>query len=240
MSSINWKNNKVLAVIPARGGSKGIPRKNLARLAGRSLIEHVAGVVAKLDWLDHAVVSTDDEKIAEEGRRHGLDVPFMRPAELSGDHATAVDTWRHAWIASEQAYGLRFLQSVLLQPTSPLRTPDDVEQAVRLLTDRACSSVVTVSRSPAHLTPELMLRIDDRGYLAPYLADGLTYTSRQMVGAYYHRNGLAYAVTRASLVDRGTIVGDDTLALLTERPVANIDEPLDLEWAEFLLQRATA
>ncbi len=227
----------MLAVIPARGGSKGIPRKNLAQVAGQSLIGHVAAVIAQLDWLSHAVLSTDDEEIAEEGRKHELAVPFMRPAELSGDRATAVDTWRHAWLASEQEYDMRFDQSVLLEPTSPLRTADDVEQAVSLLAERGCSSVVTVSRSPAHFAPERTLRIDDDGYLGPYLADGLTYTARQMIGNYYYRNGLVYAVTRSSLVDRGIIIGDDTCALPIERPVVNIDEPLDLEWAEFLLQR---
>ena len=227
----------MLAVIPARGGSKGIPRKNLAQLAGLSLIGHVAAVVAQLDWLRHAVLSTDDEEIAAEGRKHDLAVPFMRPQELGGDRATAVDTWRHAWLASEQEYGMRFDHSVLLEPTSPLRTVDDVEQAVSLLTERGCSSVVTVSRSPAHFAPERTLQIDDNGYLGPYLADGLTYTARQMIGDYYYRNGLAYVVTRSSLVDHGTIIGDDTCALPIERPVVNIDEPLDLEWAECLLQR---
>lgn len=237
---MNRIGTKVLAVVPARGGSKGIPRKNLCRLAGRSLIAHVAAVVADLDWLAYAVLSTDDTEIAEEGRRCGLEVPFMRPPQLSGDRATAVDTWRHAWLASEEATGLQFAQSVLLEPTSPLRTPDDVEHAVRMLTEHRCSSVVTVSRSPAHFAPERTLRIDEHGYLGPYLADGLTYTSRQLVGSYYYRNGLAYAVTRASLVEQGTIIGDDTLALPVERPVVNIDEPLDLEWAEFLLQRNAA
>ncbi|MGB5177539.1 MAG: acylneuraminate cytidylyltransferase family protein [Gammaproteobacteria bacterium] len=234
---MSFENKTVLAVIPARGGSKGIPRKNLSRIGGRSLIARAADVVAGLDWLDFSILSTDDEEIAAEGRRYGLQVPFMRPPELAGDRATAVDMWQHAWHASEAAYGTRIDISVLLEPTSPLRCPDDVLKTVRLLVDSGNSSAVTVSQTPAHFTPERTLCIDDQGHLKPYLAEGLRYTSRQMIGAYYYRNGLAYAVTREGLLDQGSIIQDDTLAVPIERPVVNIDEPLDLAWAEFLLQQ---
>jgi len=234
---MSFENKTVLAVIPARGGSKGIPRKNLAKIAGRSLIARAADVVAAMGWLDYSLLSTDDEEIAAEGRRHGLQVPFMRPAELAGDRATAVDMWQHAWHASESHYGTRIDLSVLLEPTSPLRRADDVVKTLRILVDSGNSSAVTVSRTPAHFTPERTLCIDERGHLRPYLDEGLRYTSRQMIGAYYHRNGLAYAVTREALLDQGKIIQDDTLAVPVERPVVNIDEPLDLAWAEFILQR---
>jgi CMP-N,N'-diacetyllegionaminic acid synthase len=231
------ENKTVLAVIPARGGSKGIPLKNLSRIAGRSLIARVADVVAGLDWLDYSILSTDDEEIAVEGRKHGLQVPFMRPPQLADDRATAVDMWQHAWHASEAHYGTRIDISVLLEPTSPLRCPDDVLKTVRALLDSGNSSAVTVSRTPAHFTPERTLCIDDRGHLKPYLEEGLRYTARQMIGAYYYRNGLTYAVTREGLLDQGSIIQDDTIAVPVERPVVNIDEPLDLAWAEFILQQ---
>lgn len=234
---MSLENKTLLAVIPARGGSKGIPRKNLSRIAGRSLIARAADVVAGLDWLDYSVLSTDDEEIAEEGRRHGLPVPFMRPPELAGDRATAVDMWQHAWRASEAYYGTRIDISVLLEPTSPLRRPADVLKTVRMLVKSGNSSAVTVSRTPAHFTPERTLCIDDRGHLKPYLEEGLRYTSRQMIPAYYYRNGLTYAVTREALLDQGRIIQDDTIAVPIERPVVNIDEPLDLAWAEFILQQ---
>ena len=235
---MSLENKKVLAVIPARGGSKGIPRKNLARLGGRTLIAHAAGVVAALDWLDFAVLSTDDDEIAEEGRRQGLQVPFMRPAELAADRSTAVDMWRHAWLASEARCDTRFDISVLLEPTSPMRRPDDVTRTVRALLESGCSSAVTVSRTPAHFTPERTLCVNDQGHLRPYREDGLEYTSRQMIPDYFYRNGLTYAVTREGLVDRGHIIQEDTLAVPVERPVVNIDEPLDLAWAEFLLEQS--
>lgn len=231
------ENKIVLAVIPARGGSKGIPRKNLSRIAGRSLIARTADVVSELDWLDYSVLSTDDEEIANEGRQHGLPVPFMRPTELADDRSTAVDMWQHAWHASEEHYGSRIDISVLLEPTSPLRRPDDVLKTVRMLLESGHSSAVTVSRTPAHFTPERTLCIDDRGHLKPYLQEGLRYTSRQMISAYYYRNGLTYAVTREGLLDHGKIIQDDTIAVPIERPVVNIDDPIDLAWAEFILQR---
>lgn len=237
---MSFENKTVLAVIPARGGSKGIPRKNLAEVAGRSLIARAAGVVAELDWLDFSVLSTDDEEIAAEGRRHGLSVPFMRPPELAGDRATAVDMWQHAWRACEAQYGTRIDISVLLEPTSPLRRPQDVLDTLRILVESGSSSAVTVSRTPAHFTPERTLCIDEQGHLKPYLEDGLRYTSRQMIGAYYYRNGLAYAVTREGLLDQGSIIQGDTVAVTVERPVVNIDEPLDLAWAEFILQQEHA
>lgn len=234
---MSFENKTVLAVIPARGGSKGIPRKNLSMIAGHSLIARAADVVAGLDWLDYSILSTDDEEIAAEGRRHGLPVPFMRPPELAGDRATAVDMWQHAWRASEAYYDTRIDISVLLEPTSPLRRPDDVLKTVRILVESGNSSAVTVSRTPAHFTPERTLCIDERGYLKPYLEEGLRYTSRQMISSYYYRNGLSYAVTREGLLDQGSIIQDDTLAVPIERPVVNIDEPLDLAWAEFILQQ---
>ena len=118
-----WQGRKVLAVVPARGGSKGIPRKNLCKVGGMSLIAHAARTARALDWIDRAVLSTDDEEMADEGRRHGLEVPFLRPAELASDTASGVDVWRHAWLESERHYGCRFDLSVLLQPTTPLRRP---------------------------------------------------------------------------------------------------------------------
>ena len=225
-------------MVPARGGSKGIPRKNLARVAGRTLIALVAEVVADLDCLDFAVLSTDDTEMADEGRRHGLQVPFMRPPALSGDRSTAVDMWRHAWRESEKFTGDRFDLSVLLEPTSPLRQPHDVTRTLHMLLQRGASSAVTVSRTPAHFTPERTLCTDDDGRLRPYLDAGLNYTARQMIPAYYYRNGLTYAVTREGLLEQGHIIQSDTIAVPVERPVVNIDDPLDLAWAEFLLQRS--
>jgi CMP-N,N'-diacetyllegionaminic acid synthase len=229
----------VLAVVPARGGSKGIKDKNLRVVAGRSLVAHAAASLAGLEWIDRAVLSTDDPRIAEEGLRCGLEVPFMRPAELATDLADAIDMWRHAWLASEAYYGIQFDVSVLIQPTTPTRLPEDIEAAARLLITSHAKAVASVSRTPGHYTPEKTLRIDEEGRLHPYLKDGLKYVARQMIPTYYYRNGLVYAVTRTSLIDERNLMEHECLPLVIERDIANIDEPIDLEWAEFLMTRDT-
>ena len=190
-----------------------------------------------LEWIDHTVLSTDDDEIAAEGRRCGLDVPFMRPAELARDESGAVGMWQHAWQASESHYGMRFDISVLVQPTTPTRTPADIEHTVRRLVEENADSVATVNRLPGHFTPEKILRIDDTGLLQPYLAEGLSYTSRQMAPAYYYRNGIAYAVTRTHLLEHGRLMEGNCLPLVIEHDIANIDDPVELDWAEFLLER---
>ncbi len=234
---MTFLSKRILVVVPARGGRVGVPRKNLRKVAGRSLIAHVGEVVTGLDWIDHTVLSTEDEEIAEEGRRAGLDVPFTRPEDLAGDLADSIDVWQHAWLASEERFGERFDVSVLLQPTSPTRRPEDVELTARRLIESGARAAATVSRTPGDFTPEKTLRVDDAGRLEPYLAHGMQHTARQIIPSYFHCNGLVYAATRASLVDERNFFADDCLAVPVERPVVSIDDPIDLEWAEFLMQR---
>ncbi|WP_455234003.1 acylneuraminate cytidylyltransferase family protein [Thiogranum longum] len=230
----------VLAVVPARGGSKGIPRKNLCKVNGKTLIAHAAAVIEPLDWVDHAILSTDDQEIADEGRRCGLEVPFIRPAEHSHDAADAIGMWQHAWIASEEHFRMRFDISVLVQPTTPTRSPQDIDRAVRTLVENHADSVATVSLVPGHFTPEKILRVGDNGFLQPYLPDGLKYSSRQMIPSYYYRNGIAYAVTREHLVDNGKLMEGECLPVVIEGDIANIDDPIDLAWADFLLSRLSS
>jgi CMP-N-acetylneuraminic acid synthetase len=230
----------VLAVVPARGGSKGLPDKNLRCVGGISLVGRAARLASSVDWIDRAILSTDDQRIATEGRLHGLDVPFMRPAELASDTASSVDTWRHALLAAEAHYAMRFEVSLLLEPTSPLRRPDDLTAAVATLVDGGHRSAATVSRSPAHFTPHKSLTVGENGRIVHFLADGARYVTRQRIPACYHRNGLCYAVTRHALLENGEIIGDDCVAVIVDRPVVNIDDAFELEMAEWLLTRDTA
>lgn len=234
---MSWNGRKVLAVVPARGGSKGVPRKNLAEVGGLSLVARAARVALALPWIDRAVLSTDDPEIAEEGRRHGLEVPFMRPAELAGDLAAAAPAWRHAWLASEAHFGCRFELSVWLQPTSPFRTPVDVERTVRAAVEGGHRAAATVSRVPGHFTPHKILTMDSQGCLAHYLPTGASIAARQEIPPYWYRNGLCYAVTRDTLVERGHIVEEDCAGVVVEGFVVNIDEPIELEIARMLAAR---
>jgi CMP-N-acetylneuraminic acid synthetase len=227
----------VLAVVPARGGSKGIPRKNLATVGGRSLIARTAEVVRALPWIDRAVLSTDDAEIADEGRAQGLLVPFLRPAELAGDAASAAGAWAHAWRACESSFGERYDVSLWLQPTSPLRRSDEIERTLQAMIAGGHRAAATVSRVPAHHTPEKTLRMDETGRLSFLHPEGAKHGNRQSIPAYWTRNGICYAVTRDTLLGHGWIVEHDCVGVVIEHPVANIDEPIDLLFAEFLLAR---
>lgn len=228
----------VLAVIPARGGSKGVPRKNLAEIAGRSLVARVGEVVARLPWLDAAILSTDDEEIAEAGRRAGLETPFMRPNELSTDTARGVDVWAHAWEEAERAHDRRYDIAVLLQPTSPFRTPAHVGVTIDALLGGDHLAATTVSRVPGHFTPEKTLLMGEGGELSFYEKDGARHSNRQSARASWTRNGLCYAARREAVVERHEIVERRCVGVAIEGLVPNIDEPEDLLIARLLAEHA--
>lgn len=233
-----YQGKTVLAVVPARGGSKGIPRKNLQEVAGRSLVGHAAMVAQALSWLDAAVLSTDDLEIAAEGRLFGLSVPFLRPPELASDWATGVATWRHAWLASEAHFGRNFDCSVLLQPTSPLRRPEQVTRTLEAMLEAERPAATTISRVPGHYVPEKLLRLDDAGRLSFVHPEGARHINRQSAPAYYTRNGICYAARRETVVERQEIVERDCLGVLIDEFSPNIDEPIDLAIADWFARRS--
>ncbi len=229
-----WDSLKILAVVPARGGSKGITKKNLCQVGGLSLIGHVAKVATSLPWVDQAIISTDDSEMRAEGQRYGLEAPFLRPSDLARDSTSAVDTWRHAWMACEAHYSCRYDLSIWLQPTTPLRKPEEVEQTVKALVDGGHQAAATVSRVPGHFTPQKILTMDGEGILHFYAQDGAQHSTRQTIPSYFYRNGLCYAVTRKTLIEKGLIIEEDCVGVLIDRPLVNIDEPIELEFANVL------
>jgi CMP-N,N'-diacetyllegionaminic acid synthase len=233
-----WDGRTVLAVVPARGGSKGVPRKNIAEVGGLSLIARTAAVVKALPWVDRALCSTDDPDFAAEARAQGLDAPFLRPPELATDTASAVDVWAHAWLAAEAQHGMRFDLSVYLQPTSPFRTPAHVEATVQALVDGNRAAACTVSRVPGHFTPQKLLLRDEAGTLSHFTADAVLHKNRQTIPAYWYRNGYCYAALRRTVIERRHIVEEDCIGVPVEGPVVNIDEPFELEIARWLATRA--
>lgn len=229
-----YREMRTLAVIPARGGSKGIPRKNLATVGGISLIAHAAALVADLDWLDQAVLSTDDSDMAAEASSCGLAV-IDRPADLATDYASNVDVWKHAWLESEKRWETRYELGVLLQPTSPLREPRDVTACVKVLMDENRHAAITVSPAPGHFTPEKIVLVED-GHLTPYLGDRFEST-RQRIRNYYYLNGYCYAARRNRIVAEERVHGENVGYVVIDRPVVNIDDPFELELANWLLER---
>lgn len=227
---------RVLGLVPARSGSKGVPGKNVRPLAGRTLLEYTARAARESGVLDRIILSTDSSEIAEAGRRAGLEVPFMRPASLAADDTPMVPVIQHALTeVSRQGWSPDVV--VLLQPTSPLRRPDHVRDAVSMLRDTSADSVVTVVEVPRHLSPDYVMRIEE-GRLKSFLPDGARVTRRQDARPAYSRDGTVYAFRRSTLERTGGIYGEDCRPLLIDAcDSLSIDSPADWDEAERLLAR---
>lgn len=221
--------SRVLGLVPARGGSKGVPGKNIRPLAGRPLLAYTADAARASGVIDRLVLSTDADPIAEAGRAAGLEVPFMRPPALAADETPMLDVVRHAVTTLVEGGWVPEIV-VLLQPTSPLRTARHVRDAVTLLRAGGADSVVTVVELPRHLSPDYVMRIED-GVLRPFLAEGLRITRRQDARPAYSRDGTVYACWWRTIERFGSIYGDACRPLLVDaRDSLSIDSPDD--WAE--------
>ncbi len=190
---------RVLAVVPARGGSKGLPGKNVRPLAGLPLLVHSLRVADLMRTVTRCVVSTDDQGIAEVARRHGGDVPWLRPANLATDHTPMAPVLRHALAAVEDEEGAAYDVLVLLDPTSPARVVDEVDAAVeQLLASPGLDGVISVSQ-PSFNPVWVGVRrsADDRDVLTRYFPEGTGVTRRQDVDPYLRINGSFYVWTAA-------------------------------------------
>ena len=224
----------VLGLITARGGSKGIPGKNVALLAGKPLIAWTIQAAAQSNQLSRVVVSTDDNEIAQVSRQWGAEVPFVRPVELAMDSSPHVPVVEHAveWLESHE--GARFDYVLLLQPTSPLRSPEDIDNAISLASEHDADGVISVCEAPAH--PYLTKHIID-GRLRDFVAHPEGYLPRQELPPVYALNGAIYLVRSAVLLECGTLHPDDTrpYVMPAERSL-QVDEPWDLYLANLVLR----
>jgi CMP-N-acetylneuraminic acid synthetase len=227
-------NKSILVVVPARGGSKGVKLKNLRPLNGVPLVALVGRVVQQLAYVDKAVVSTDHAEIARVAENSGLEAPFMRPAELSGDRTADWDVLNHALLSCEKRDNRQYDIVLMLQPTSPFRKPEHVTQAVNKLREGGYDAVWTVSEtdSKAHPLKQLIIREDRLDYYDPAGADII---ARQQLKPMYHRNGVAYVITRECLIGQKSIKGDDTSFVVIDDVLVNIDTEMDFKLAEFML-----
>ena len=221
---------RVLALIPARGGSKGIPRKNVKPLGGVPLIEWTIRAAQDSRYIDSVVVSTDDAEIKSVSKNAGAEVPFTRPAELSTDSATGLSVVRHAL---DQLPGYDLV--VLLQPTSPLRSVDDVDAAIEMVHSSKCMVVSVVE---AAKSPFWMFGLSSDGLLQPLMNEGLSRTNRQELPRAYVLNGAVYAANVNDFVNHESFLSPSTRALImpAERSI-DIDTELDWSLAELMAQR---
>ncbi|MBN1670926.1 MAG: acylneuraminate cytidylyltransferase family protein [Kiritimatiellae bacterium] len=226
--------NTVLGIVPARGGSKSVPRKNLCPVAGKPLIEHTLTPATASGVLDRVLVSTDSTEIAAVAQRAGAWVPFLRPAALARDDTLVIDTVLDLLDRLQSQEDYVPVYAMLLQPTSPLRTIADIMEAVRLLDDGRNDAVVSVTRAGHH--PYLMKRITPDNALEPFLPTPHTQCRRQDLPPLYVLNGAIYLVRLAVLRQTRTWCppGAVPLVMPPERSL-DIDTPWDLHLADILL-----
>jgi N-acylneuraminate cytidylyltransferase len=229
----------VLAIIPARGGSKTIPRKNIRPLAGHPLIAYSIAAALQATSVSRVIVSTDDEEIAAIARQYGAETPFLRPAEYSQDSTTDFPVFTHAlkWLSDQENYHADVV--VQLRPTSPVRPPDLVEQAVQLLVDHPEADSVR-GVVPSGQNPYKMWRINPTGRMVPLLqVEGLLepYNSpRQALPQTYWQTGHIDAIRTSVIFEKNSLSGDTILPLVIDgRYTIDIDSLKDWEQAEALI-----
>ena len=228
---------RVLGLIPARGGSKGVPRKNIRLLCGKPLLQYTAEAARAARRLSRTILSTDDEEVAEVGRRCGLEVPFLRPAELARDETPMLPVVQHA-LRFVEAQGDRYDAVSLLQPTNPLRRPEDIDACIELLEQRHAHSVVTILCVPAEYNPHWVYFRDADGPLHLSTGEATPITRRQDLPPAFHREGSVYVVRRDVVMRQNSLQGVRLIGYLLEtgRSV-NIDSLADWERAGTLLSR---
>ena len=223
---------RVVCVIPARAGSKGVPGKNTRLLAGKPLIAYSIEHALKSRYIDRVIVSTDSDTIASVARQAGAEVPFLRPDVLASDTAGTIDVLVHAaeWLESD---GYAFDLLVLLHATTPLRESDDVDACIDLIVSENADSVFTVTY--AYRNPYFnMVELDDRG--VPHLVREGLFSGRQQAPTVYDMNASVYVWWRDTLIDgRKVILPNSRVYVMPRDRSIDIDEELDFRIAEMLL-----
>ena len=226
----------ILGLIPARGGSRSIPGKNLVPLAGKPLLAYTCDAARRSKRLTRTILSTDNEEIVRVGKACGVEVPFRRPADLAGDETPMIEVVRHAvgWLADHERYRADLV--ALLQPTSPLRRAEHIDAAVERIIESSADTVVSVIEVPHQFNPVSLMRLED-GRLVPFL-DQPMILLRQDKPRAYARNGPAILVVRLEVLEKGTLYGAIVRPLeMSPADSIDIDGMDDLALAEFWLGR---
>ncbi|MEW6055178.1 MAG: acylneuraminate cytidylyltransferase family protein [Bdellovibrionota bacterium] len=222
---------KVLAVICARGGSKGIPRKNIRALGGKPLIVWSIEEAKKSRFIDRLVLSSDDQEIIQVAEKFGCEAPFVRPAELAGDEVSGVDPVLHAL---KELPGYDYV--VLLQPTSPFRTAQDIDGCIELCLEKSSPSCVSIAE--AEQSPYWMFSLNEGLCLSPLFDLKSMPTRRQEAKTVYSLNGAVYvAKTDWLLKTRGFLTAETSGYLMPKERSLDLDDELDWDVAQALLAR---
>ena len=221
-----------IGIIPARGGSKRVPNKNILHCAGKPLIAYSCEAALNSKCIDRLIVSTDSEEIASVAKAYGAEVPFMRPAELSTDSAPTLPVLQHA-IEYLETQGEKPKNIVLLQATSPLREARHIDGAFEIFLTENAESVVSVL--PAY--PSKTLRLSENG-LEPFFPQQLWDESLGGTSQGFIRNGPSIVITKTDVIKKGSLYGEPNMPyIMTLETSVDIDTPFDFQVAEWLLQR---
>jgi CMP-N,N'-diacetyllegionaminic acid synthase len=226
----------VIALIPARGGSKAVPRKNLVPFGGKPLIQYTIDAAKAAVSVDRVILSSDDEEIASVARALGIEVPFLRPTELARDETPMIEVMRHMveWLATTDRCPELL---VLLQPTSPFRTSGHIDEAVATMRSAQARTLVSVVEVPHQFNPVSILKIDD-GKLVPFLGDQPLIARRQDKPKVFARNGPAILITHSDAIREGVLYADPVVPYLMDRHSSlDIDTFEDLRYGELLLKQ---
>ena len=230
---------RVLGLITARGGSKGIPRKNIKDLAGRPLISYVAQDALSAKFLDRVILSTDDEEIAQVARNEGIDVPFMRPKSLSQDASTSADVIIHAINFLEEA-GDEYDAVCLLQPTSPFKPIGFIDKCIERFKDISVDTLISVLPVPHEYNPHWVFEENDNGLLRISTGEKELVPRRQELPPAFYRDGSVYVFKVKNIINNKCIVYGSIAHIQSDQSYyCNLDTLLDWQKAENYLKNRT-
>lgn len=229
----------MIAIIPARGGSKGIPRKNVKTLGGIPLIAHTINAAKESECIDEIIVTTDDEEIASVAREYGASVPFMRPDYLAQDGSLAVDVYIHAveWLNEHREKKIE--KFMVLLPTTPFRTSNSIDGAYGFFINHGASTLIAVKEAP--IPPGWYMKMDDKNVLNNCRFEcGKEVQNRQNSSKYYIPCGAIYILDFELLKTKRTYYCDNTVGyLLSNKEAVDIDSIEDFEYAEYCYGKST-
>lgn len=223
----------MIAIIPARGGSKGLPGKNVRSLNGKPLIAYTVEAALKANHISRIIISTDDEEIARVAVEYGAELPFMRPVELASDTSMAVDNYIYTIERLEKEGGHAIDSFVVLQPTSPLRIAEDIDRAIDLFYEKGADSVISYCQESHPVSWHKYL--DEEGRFVDILSSNIN--NRQDNRVSYYPNGAVYVFSTAMIRERKYYTDKSYAYVMPQNRSVDIDFIEDFEYAEFLLKR---
>jgi N-acylneuraminate cytidylyltransferase/CMP-N,N'-diacetyllegionaminic acid synthase len=231
-----YKGKNILGLIPARGGSKGLPRKNIKPLLGKPLIAWTIEQALASKYLDRIVVSTEDKEIAEVSKKYGAEIPFIRPKELAVDKARGIDVVLHAidWLR-ESNKRKQYDLIMLLQPTSPLRKCEDIDKSIELLFLKEAKAIVSICEVDHH--PLWSNTLPEDGCMKDFIRKEIMNKNRQELPVFYRLNGAIYLAYCMYIEEQKSFVGKDTFAyIMPKNRSIDIDDEIDFKLAEILMK----